>query len=179
MTRALPLACGLALVALLLVPSAMAEVEGGCAMRVQGEDIAGRDSTARDDAVHVASGDDLNIRITSPVVMVSWETKVHWGPFSFIVPRDADEGQEPSKNTEDIIGVGSFGWIGSGLYRISIEATLEDGGHCQGSTLLDLETPIWVTLAGWVSILLLVGGAAGLATAFIKVLRAGPPGPRP
>lgn len=161
----------LALAALLMAAGpASADVSGPCTLVINGQDIAELSSSSGADAFPATEGAVLNFTFFAQGTITTWDVTVHYGPASYTFLNGTGDEDDPyvegSLPAGDLLG--GFDWLAVGLYRVTVDVTLEQRPPCEAAFLLKVEgdplsSVMGVTAAGVTSVGVLGVGASAVS----------------
>lgn len=154
---------GLAVLALLVVPSAAAEMSGPCQATLQGAQIDRLDADDASDAVAVPADEPANFTVEGEAAIERWRASIHYGPFQAPLTLGTTEANATQGKAR--IPVNGFSWLGSGLYTVSGTAELADGTQCHGEALIDIQGGALDTVLGSTAAAVTALGGLGLLAA--------------
>jgi hypothetical protein len=153
----------------MLVPGAQAELTGDdCTATINSVDVATRDASDRDDAIHVAPEEDVHYRLTSETPVESWQVRLHLGPFAIPVATGEPDPDEDEFVEDNTIDASSYSWMGRGIFRLTADIHRTDGTTCSGAVLIDLDGNALASLIGVLALLIIAGSTLGLVLGFIQ-----------
>jgi hypothetical protein len=156
------------ILALAAAPEALATIEGPCEATVAGEDVVGRDTFAKSDAISVPQTGGVPVTITAERPLDNLKLEIEFAGFKYTV---LDEPTTVRQST-GVVPVDDYAKYGIGLYKIVGTAT-GDGFTCEATALVDVQGNPLETAAGAIAVGMVVVGGLGV---FSFLLRGGHPG---
>lgn len=151
---------GLALLMLLSVPAAGAEMRGPCEATLEDRGLDGLDADDASQAVALPADRPATFAFSAPQPIERWNATIHYGPFE--APLTLGETRMNATRAQARVPVDGFSWLGSGLYTVSGTVELKDGTTCHGEALIDIEGDVLGTVLGSTAAAITTIGAVGL-----------------
>ncbi len=146
------------------VPPAEASTTGDCVIILQGQDASNGSAQ-----VDVPESGDVSYHIVSPVPVVRWTVKVHYGPLA-ITALDQEFPADGSNVREGVASVNEFTKYGAGRYEVTGDAQLADGRHCTAQMELLVPGSPFKSVIGLTAMAMFGAGVVGFLALLIQIL---------
>lgn len=156
---------------LLALPTASAEVEGDCHIRINEQDLGAASTTNPDGAIRVATADDIAFNMSLPAETTFYRIIVGIGPIERVLQEGPVETQGRVFNLTGNVSMAQYENAASGLYIIRAEATGDDGEVCAAAGLLSFQPGKILTATMAVAGVAVVGGGTGLGATVVQALK--------
>lgn len=147
-----------ALVAVLFVAPAQAEINGPCSATINGESVAGHSTGATGDPIKVKRHSQVPVSMSAAQEISHLKVQIQFAGFGWTVHNEPTTGTSWSKD----VNVDKYAKYGVGFYKVSGSSSGSDLS-CSGAALVKVEGNPLATVAGGVALGLTVIGAIGLA----------------
>ncbi|MBA3374840.1 MAG: hypothetical protein H0U00_03345 [Actinobacteria bacterium] len=154
--------------ALALTPQAFATIEGPCEATIAGEDVVGRDTFTRSDAISVPQTGAVPVTMNADSPIGRLKLEMEFAGIRYTIRDEATTGT----TWTSVVPVDEYATYGIGLYKL-VGTSTGQGFECEAVALVDVQGNPLETAAGAIGIgMVIVGGLGVLSFA----LRGGRPG---